>query len=60
MSHVQCFVFMKTFKPTRKKRKHLFGLATTNAFCLCVHQKKTKQPSTSVQFWSAVYALAVQ
>ena len=49
MTHDQFFVFMKTLKKTRKKRKHSFGLATTNAFCLCVHQTKTKQLSTSVQ-----------
>ena len=59
MTHDQCFVFMKTLKKTRKKRKHSFGLATTNAFCLCVHQTKTNKLSISVHFWPAVYALAV-
>ena len=42
MTHVQCFVFYENFKTNsqKKNRKHLFGLATTNAFCLCVHLKK--------------------
>ena len=36
------FCFYENFKTKlAKKRKHLFGLATANAFCLCVHQKKT-------------------
>ena len=55
------FCFYENFKnKLAKKRKHLFGLATATALYLCVHQKRTEQLSTSVQFWSAVYALAEQ
>ena len=61
MTYVQCFVFMKTLKTNSQKNLNTYLVWRQPVpFVFVYTKRKQKQLSTSAQFWSAVYALAVQ
>ena len=61
MTHVQCFVFMKTLKTNSQENVNTYLVwRQPIPFFFVYTKRKQKQLSASVQFWSAVYALAVQ